>query len=517
MPLLWLCLAFLSGIVLSAFLPISHWIWLGLVIFFSAASWLEWKFSHSDSHPLLSKPLFRIPFSLLIAALALGGWRFQIALPQISPQDLASYASKETVRVSGRVISFPEESSSSTVAILQAQSISLDDEEKPVSGKLELRLPGGFNLSYGDVLSLEGPLASVLQQNNPPYQSYLARRGIYSRMQYPEITTIKEDTGNPVLAGIYRLREQAQQTIYNQIPFPESALLAGILLGTDWNIPDYLEDAYQACGVLHIIAISGFNIALISSLIIRLTKRIFSPAKAGVAAILTIIVYTLMVGAEPAVVRAAVMGSLTIPAYYIGRKVIALHSLVIAGALMLIGNPFLLWDISFQLSFLACLGLITMVDPNQNWVRNLIEKRYSEAVSQWWMPIFAMIISTLAAQFAVSPVLIHMNPQISIFSLPANLALLPVQPVLMGLGGLAVIIGLVVPSIGQLFAYAAWPFLAYCNRVALHFGMQPNSEVSAPPVLFWFSLAAVISTLIFFTIQQIRELSSPSIKSTSNH
>jgi Predicted membrane metal-binding protein len=140
-----------------------------------------------------------------------------------------------------------------------------------------LRLPGGFNLEYGDVLFLEGRLDSLLDSASPPTHSYLARRGIYSRMQYPQVTTLKRAAGSPIMAALFSLRTRAQQAIYRQIPFPESALLSAILLGTDWNLPDYLVEAYRACGVLHIIAISGFNIAIISNLIIRLARRVIRP------------------------------------------------------------------------------------------------------------------------------------------------------------------------------------------------------------------------------------------------
>ena len=129
------------------------------------------------------------------------------------------------------------------------------------------------------------------------------------------------------------------------------------------NIPGYLEDAYRTTGTVHIIAISGFNIALITGLVIRLFRRIFKPVWAGILAISAILFYTLLVGAEPSVVRAAIMGSLSIPAYYIGRRIIGINSLTFAAAVMLLLNPLLLWDLGFQLSYLATLGLMVLADP----------------------------------------------------------------------------------------------------------------------------------------------------------
>ena len=290
-------------------------------------------------HPFLSKRLFRIPLGLLISAFALGGWRFLSILPTPTINDLAYYQPVENARVTGTIISYPESSPQSSVAIIEAETLTIRGQERAVSGKLELRLPGGFHLAYGDRLALEGSLRSVLSKGEPVYTSYLARRGILSRMAYPQVTTLGRGFGNPLVAFLFRARESAHEFIISQMPVQESSLLSGILLGIDQEIPEYLESAYRTTGTVHIIAISGFNIALITGLVIRLFRRIFKPIWAGILAVSAILFYTLLVGAEPSVVRAAIMGSLSIPAYYIGRRIIGVNSLTVAAAVMLLLNP----------------------------------------------------------------------------------------------------------------------------------------------------------------------------------
>ena len=509
MPLFWLSLAFTVGLFFSSLLNLPIQFYTCLLLLFSLCTLAEIKFSDPQTHPLLSKPLVKLPFSLIAAVFFLGGCRFQTAFPDFTEQDLAWYSGSKNAIVTGKITSFPERDSDQTIAIVTAQSILLSGEElRDVEGKLELRLPAGFHLSYGDLLTMEGTLSKVSNADSKPYASYRARKGIYTRMAYPQINTIAQDTGNPIMAIIYDLRQRSLELIYDQMPYPESTLLSGILLGIDWIIPEYLTEAYRACGVIHIIAISGFNIALVSNVIARLTRRIFSPVKAGIAAIIAITIYTLMVGAEPAVVRAAIMGSMAIPASFLGRRSIPIHSLTITGVFMLLGNPFLLWDIGFQLSFLACLGLITMVDPLLEWAEKFFTKVGKEKAFQWWQPILSLTISTLCAQFAVLPVIFNMSPTISLSSLLANLVLLPVQPLLMGLGALSVLLGLVIPSLGQIFAYATWPFLAYCNRIALNLGFHPNAETILPTSFFWLFLAVEITTLLIFITLHIRKIST---------
>ena len=311
-----------------------------------------------------------------MAAFALGGWRFQSALPNPTIDDLAYYQPVENAVVTGTIISFPELSSFSSSAIIKAETLSILGVERPVKGKLELRLPGGFHLAYGDRLKLEGSLRSTLATGEPVYASYLARRGILTRMPYPQIETLGQGNGNPLMAFLYRAREGAHAFLVNAMPVQESSLLSGILLGIDWDIPGYLESAYRATGTVHIIAISGFNIALITGLVIRLFRRIFRPLWAGILAIAAILFYTLLVGAEPSVVRAAIMGSLSIPAFYIGRRIIGVYSLTFAAAVMALLNPFLLWDIGFQLSFLATLGLMVLADPLIIMVSGLASEAY---------------------------------------------------------------------------------------------------------------------------------------------
>ena len=510
MPLLWLGLAVIAGIFVSAQIQGFWGLW--AILFFSGLllSCFEYYFSKKRPHPLLSKKLFSIPLGLLISAFAIGGWRFQSILPNPTANDLAYYQSAENVMVTGTISSFPEISTQSSVAILEAETLSIQGKEWAVSGKLELRLPGGFHLSYGDRLVLEGPLKSVLSRAEPVYASYLARRGILSRMAYPQITTLGQGFGNPLVAFLYHARESAHEFIKNQMPVHESSLLSGILLGIDQEIPGYLESAYRTTGTVHIIAISGFNIALITGLVIRLFRRIFKPVWAGILAVSAILFYTLLVGAEPSVVRAAIMGSLSIPAYYIGRRIIGVNSLTVAAAVMLLLNPLLLWDLGFQLSYLATLGLMVLADPVLNSIQIWMEGHFTEKANQTAMPLCVLLVSTLCAQFAVSPVVLGLSSDLLPYSLAANLIILPLQPPLMVIGGAAVLLHFLFPPMGALIARFAWVLAAFSNQVVLHFAKLRFAEIGLPGFSSWVAGYLVLSIMLIASINQIQLLSSQS-------
>ena len=212
-------------------------------------------------------------------------------MPNPTANDLAYYQPVENALVTGTISSFPEISTQSSVAILEVETLSIQGQERAVSGKLKLRLPGGFHLSYGDRLALEGPLKQSFQKENRSMH-LISRAGYPSRMAYPQIATLGQGFGNPLVAFLYRARENVHEFIKNQMPVQESSLLSGILLGIDQEIPGYLESAYRTTGTVHIIAISGFNIALLTGLVIRLFRRIFKPVLAGILAVSAILFYT---------------------------------------------------------------------------------------------------------------------------------------------------------------------------------------------------------------------------------
>jgi competence protein ComEC len=294
------------------------------------------------------------------------------------------------------------------------------------------------------------------------------------------------------------------------MPVQESSLLSGILLGIDQEIPEFLKSAYRTTGTVHIIAISGFNIALITGLVIRFFRRVFKPALAGILAVGAILFYTLMVGAEPSVVRAAIMGSLSIPAYYIGRRIIGVNTLTIAAAIMLLLNPLLFWDLGFQLSFLATLGLMVLADPLLKLLQNWMEGHFSEKTIQTAMPFCMLLIATLSAQFAVSPVVLGLSPDLLPYSLAANLIILPLQPPLMMIGGAAVLANFIFPPVGALMARFAWIVAAICNQIVLHFAKLGYAEIGLPGYSSLFAGCLVLIIMVITTINQIRFLTTQS-------
>ena len=207
---------------------------------------------------------------------------------------------------------------------------------------------------------------------------------------------------------VYKLRTQALNRVYQLWPDPEASLLAGILLGIETGISDQVQKAFRETGTTHIIAISGFNITIIAGLFSRLFSRLLNPRQGALAAGLGICLYTMLVGADAAVLRAAVMGVLSIFARQIGRRQHGINAAALASLIMALINPQIPWDISFQLSLSATLGLILYADPLSGWfVKTCSRVLPAEKAQRLAGPVSEYVLLTFAAQLTTFPVMIY--------------------------------------------------------------------------------------------------------------
>jgi len=527
MPLFWVSLSFLLGVLLAASLPLPSTTWLGLAapaLLLPFLPRLKSYISHifpnrslpdpNDLPPWVALPMLRIsgwlkrlppliPYSLLPLFLFLGAARFQGAQPRLTPTSLAWYndAAGE-VELVGVLIQPPDERDTYANLRLQVEILIPLDGTEPhqVDGLLLAPVSRGSDWRYGDRLRLTGRLQTPSESETFSYRDYLARLGIYSYMSSPRVTRLESSQGNPLLSGLYTFHEHAVDTLYRIFPDPEASLLAGILLGEAQGIPPEVQASFQATGTSHIIAISGFNITLIAALFSQLFSRLLGPRRGALVAAFGIGLYVLLVGAGAAVVRAALLGWLTLLGRQIGRRQVGLNSLAFAAALMTLFNPLVLWDAGFQLSFAAALGLVLYVQPftaafiawSGHWLSGETATRLARPVSDY-------LLTTLAAQVPLLPVIVAHFHQLPLTSLLVNPLILPAQPPIMLTGGLALVLGLVYLPLGQAAAGFAWPFTAYTIRVVELFARVPGGVIytAAASGLFIVSYYAALFAFTF--------------------
>lgn len=530
MPLLWLSLAFLGGIFAGwflgeAFLP-------GLVgalglIFLILAILHFYSRRSAPRGALLDRfarwwppnqevllPGFILPLLPLAALLGLARW--QSTLPVISPAHLVWYNDQlGRFRLEGVIAADPQFRDSYTLLEIQVERLRPPDGEtfQPVEGLLLARLPPGGNWRYGDRLQLEGHLRAPFETEEFSYRAYLAHHGIYTTLSCGYCQTCAEPLrsdcawlaepaqGSPLPLAIYDLRRRAHRMIHALFPDPEAALLAGILLGIETGIPEDLLHAFRLTGVSHIIAISGFNFAIVSGLLVALFGRLLGRWRGMLVAWIGIAFYAVLAGASAGVARAAIMGGLAVFALRLGRRSGALNTLAFVAALMAFFDPHVLWDVGFQLSFMATLGLMLYATPLSRGFIDLAGRWLpSERARRLAGPVGEYLLFTLAAQLTTLPLILYYFHQASYISLIANPLVLPAQPPLMILGGLATIAGLVFFPLGRFLSVFAWPWIAYTIRIVEALAQAPGAARTIAPLSPWvvliFYLALFSLTLL---------------------
>jgi competence protein ComEC len=275
-----------------------------------------------------------------------------------------------------------------------------------------------------------------------------------------------EGRANAILRWIYQLRRRLNNTVGRLFPDPEASLISGILLGIESSIPDDLYEDFNRTGTTHIIAISGFNIALIANIIIASSRRFFGSRRGLWIAATGITFYTVLVGADAAVVRAAVMAGLALLARYWGRETQGLASLGASSFVMTLAHPMVLWDVGFQLSFAATLGLVLYARPLHDWSVNTLSSYLSEQKAKQLGGVLAeFLLYTIAAQITTWPLTMFYFRRFSFVSFVTNPMILPLQPALMILSGAATVFGAIWLPLGHLAAVLAWPFSALTIRI----------------------------------------------------
>jgi competence protein ComEC len=499
LPLLWLSLSFLTGLLAANLFSLPNFILFLLLAIGLFLYLLEKRFSSRWTIFLNQNRISPLAWGVLLMAFSIGFLRYQTAQIPVTKENVSWYNNSGQVTLIGKVAAPSVKGDHVTQVRLQVQRLLLLDNQEiaPISGLVLLWVAKDADYDYGDLIQVDGKLITPFEDGEFSYKDYLARQGIFSLIPYPRVSLIQKDSGNPILTGIYLLRERAHQTLRQLFPMPEASVFTGILLGIQSDIPDFLYQAYQASGTSHVLVISGFNIAIIAALVSRLFRRIFPYGWDALASLIAIGFYTVLVGAQPPVVRAAIMGVMALPAYLLGRRLIGLNGLAFTAALMVFFSPSLLQDVSFQLSFLATLGIMVFTDPLKDMLLRFTQRFFRTDSPNGWMGwVIDYFLVTLAAQFAVFPVILYHFNYLSLVSLPANFLILPVQPAVMVLGGVALLAGLFFLPAGQWIARLAWLPALYSDQMAVWLGSLPFATMRTSPGWAWLAGAILVAALL---------------------
>ncbi len=417
----------------------------------------------------------------------LGAWRGQMVTDGVAPTSAARFAGGGPVLLTGVVAAPPDERERHQRLRVQARWIERDGHRAGASGGVLVRIPLGRRPRAGDVVEVEGTLELPAQLPGFDYRAYLARQGIDAEMAYPRLRRIGYEPPPAPVRMLHHVRQAVVASLNRALPQPEGALAAGILTGVRSAIPRDLTDDFNASGTSHLIAISGYNVALLAGAVMSVLAGLIHRRWAALIAALVITSYAIFAGLSASVARALIMGLLLIWVDRLGRPSAPLVSLSLAAALMTGHDPRILDDLGFQLSFAATAGIMLLQpvlhDAGRGWIGD--GDGWGRAALRAAQDTVSV---TLAATVATLPVMLHAFGRVSLVSVPANLLAAPLFPVVLLTSGLAALWGLLWPPAAVLGGMVAWAPLTMTIAIARGMAALPMAQVSIPAIPGWGAL-----------------------------
>ena len=416
-----------------------------------------------------------ILLALFIFSLSLGILRYEIKEIRIANSDLQSQIGEKVI-LEGIIVDEP----SVKEQIVQL-SVSINGEKILVSTGL---FP---EFHYGDQIQVEGKLErpesfETENGNDFDYIGFLAKDDIFYQISFAQVKLISSGHGSFIKTKLFAFKNAFISKINLLIKEPESALLNGLILGAKNSLGKELQNDFRLAGVSHIVALSGYNITIVAVGIMAILSFLPRTISLGFGAF-GIILFAIMTGGTATVMRSSIMALIVLLAKFTNRKFEITRALLLAGIFMLIQNPkILVFDISFQLSFLSTIALIFVSPLFEK--KMFIHRKYMFQEFFSWLAdkqsdkfkLKEIFIATISTQIFVLPFLIYKMGLISIFGLFANVLILPFIPWIMLFGFITGMIGFISTILAMPIAFITSLLLTYMLKVIYFFSHLPFSS-----------------------------------------
>ena len=428
-PVVSFCIMMITGVT-AAFLTDSAAVVIGLFILFSTILFTSATVRRKGK---------AVP-CLMLAFFLLGAAEF-MAADHRRTSSFAGYDGEHVV-IRGIVVSEPEIKGRKVSCIVRTQAVKKAGESgfTDTNGKVMLSTlfsDSGIMFDYGSTITFEGRLTIPGGARNPggfDHDLYLAQKGAgASVFAYPDDISAGERTGGNFFVRLGLLiRKRIVHVIERSLPRQQAGLMNGMLIGYRGGLTDGVKEAFSDAGLLHIMAVSGANVAFLAaplSFLLRLLRIRKRAANLVIIAFLNL--FACVAGFEPSVLRAVSMACVILLAAVIYREPDVYATIAVSCIIMLLISPYMLFNIGFQLSYAATLGIVMLYGNISRAMRcRFIPKQAAEVIA-----------ATLAAQIGVFPIsLIHFN-KVSVISLLPNLLAAPLLGIITVLGAIMAVLG----------------------------------------------------------------------------
>ncbi|MEH1857345.1 MAG: ComEC/Rec2 family competence protein [Nostoc sp.] len=358
-----------------------------------------------------------------------------------------------------------------------------------VTGKLYVTVPilQATGLYPSQQIAVTGILYKPKAASNPggfDFQKFLKQEGTFAGLIGRQINVLEPERK----WGWWQIRERIVRSQVRWLGIPEGPLVSAMVLGSKAvDLPYDIRDLFVQAGLAHALAASGFQTSLILSVILQLTRR----ARKGTQftlGFLALIIFLSLTGFQPAVLRAVIMGFAALVGLLLKRKVKQFGSLLLAATLLLVFNPLWIWDLGFQLSFLATLGLVVTVPALVNRLA--------------WLPpaIAALIAVPLAATIWTLPVQLFVFGVVPSYSLLLNVVSTPLISIISIGGIISALVGLVWTEAGSFLAGVLHYPTDWLIKLVEFFSNLPGNSVAVGSISTWQLLAIYILIILVWLV-----------------
>jgi competence protein ComEC len=428
---------------------------------------------------------------VVMAAVSFGGMRFAQNWMTPDGSFIGDYVER-SVKISGEVVREVERRPDGQQATFG--NVRVDDHA--VDGKLLVFFDTFPRLEYGSRAVFRCELSEPEPFSGFAYDTYLAVREIYAICYRPADIDVREGAGGfAAIGAILEIKTTLLERVKRILPEPHAGFVSGLLFGGSSTLPDTLTEDFSETGTSHILAASGFNVSLFSFLLLGWLIRTPLGRKRGLLVTgLLVGAYVVAAGADPAVVRAAVMAGLLLLAQWVGRRADTARILVVTLALMLLWEPrWLLFDVGFQLSFIATYAVL-VVAPY--WERHFTFLPKTLGLREALVGSLAAIVFTL-------PIVLWQFEMLPVVAPLVNVLILPFVPYLMALAGVGIVMGVWLPA--AWVGVPAWALSTAVLLIVRWFGALPFASLSVPHPNAWALISAgVLCWYVFKNREALR-------------
>jgi competence protein ComEC len=379
------------------------------------------------------------------------------------------FRDNENILVEGKVVSEPYISNRLRKFILETSSIN----DAKIKEKVLVNAPLGYSTKYGDIISVSGKLYRQVVSKDPNkfnYQKYLERNEIFFVLKIYSFEYIISKP-NIIKKLAIELKNDVVNKIDKYFSYPNSAILKSLVIGDKTSLNQDIKNVFSDSGVIHILVVSGLHVGFIGIIILFVLKLFCIPLnKASLISLPFVFFYVISTGANPPAVRAAIMLACVFTPLALNREPLIYNSISLSALIILMFEPQTLFLASFQMSYLATLGIIFLYDKIFSLFKNV-----KNSIFKFFCGVASV---TISAQLALTPILMFYFSKVSIVSFFANIIVVPLTGFVLGCTIVFYISTFLFKSSAIFFAYVLNTLVSFIVHVTTFLGSLKFSSIT---------------------------------------